>query len=440
MSATALGGAIAVPTAVVLEGQTTAGANGALVTLVNTPFVSSNGKLGFVGAVDNGSGGNNQFVWWDGAIVWLNSDALPIVLTGGEGTMGTSNEGAWIYSPSDDGDDSVWSNGAKLLKEGDDAPGLAGLFISFASRPQMNDDGTPTWISGTTATPGGSSQGRVLYSGSTVVVKSGDSIDGLIVSPSGVGFAYDFSGSGEHWVIECTQGTSTSFIVLDGAAVAVAGESAPDGSNWQGFDDCAVNDAGSWIASGDTDAAVISDGFLVLNGSFLLREGDNVNGRVLAANPRAIAISNAGKVGAMWNTDLGETLFVASPVADARGSVSVDTLLAVGDLVDTDGDGVVDSPVTDFNASPVIGPGLRLADCCVVYVEVDVSIGGTEFEAVVGVPYGQALVGDINGDGIVDGADLGLLLAGWGTSGDTDLNNDGTTDGADLGILLGNWS
>jgi len=45
---------------------------------------------------------------------------------------------------------------------------------------------------------------------------------------------------------------------------------------------------------------------------------------------------------------------------------------------------------------------------------------------------------DINGDGIVDGADLGALLASWGTP-VNDLNGDGTVNGADLGILLSDW-
>lgn len=51
----------------------------------------------------------------------------------------------------------------------------------------------------------------------------------------------------------------------------------------------------------------------------------------------------------------------------------------------------------------------------------------------------QITPGDIDGDGDVDGADLGALLSGWGTAGVTDLNGDGFTDGADLGILLTNW-
>lgn len=47
--------------------------------------------------------------------------------------------------------------------------------------------------------------------------------------------------------------------------------------------------------------------------------------------------------------------------------------------------------------------------------------------------------GDLNNDGAVDGADLGLLLSNWGTAGPGDLNGDGVVDGADLGILLSTW-
>jgi uncharacterized protein (DUF2141 family) len=47
---------------------------------------------------------------------------------------------------------------------------------------------------------------------------------------------------------------------------------------------------------------------------------------------------------------------------------------------------------------------------------------------------------DLNGDGSVDGADLGALLGAWGTSSpSSDVNGDGTIDGADLGLVLGNW-
>ncbi len=46
--------------------------------------------------------------------------------------------------------------------------------------------------------------------------------------------------------------------------------------------------------------------------------------------------------------------------------------------------------------------------------------------------------GDLNGDGCVDAADMGILLGAWGTPA-ADINGDGTTNSADMGILLGNW-
>jgi hypothetical protein len=53
--------------------------------------------------------------------------------------------------------------------------------------------------------------------------------------------------------------------------------------------------------------------------------------------------------------------------------------------------------------------------------------------------------GDLDCNGIIDGADLGSLLANWGpcpgsTTGCVgDLNNNGIVDGADLGTMLSNW-
>ena len=46
---------------------------------------------------------------------------------------------------------------------------------------------------------------------------------------------------------------------------------------------------------------------------------------------------------------------------------------------------------------------------------------------------------DLNGDGSVDGQDLGVMLGNWGNPGTGDLNQDGAVDGQDLGMLLGAW-
>jgi hypothetical protein len=50
--------------------------------------------------------------------------------------------------------------------------------------------------------------------------------------------------------------------------------------------------------------------------------------------------------------------------------------------------------------------------------------------------------GDLNGDSVVNGADLGLFLGSWAATGDciaADLDGNGVVDGADLGWVLGAW-
>ncbi|MDZ4831368.1 MAG: dockerin type I repeat-containing protein [Phycisphaerae bacterium] len=57
-------------------------------------------------------------------------------------------------------------------------------------------------------------------------------------------------------------------------------------------------------------------------------------------------------------------------------------------------------------------------------------------------PAAPVVVGDLNDDGIVDAADLAILLGAWGPAlpcSLADLNHDGTVDAADLAILLGAW-
>ncbi len=48
--------------------------------------------------------------------------------------------------------------------------------------------------------------------------------------------------------------------------------------------------------------------------------------------------------------------------------------------------------------------------------------------------------GDVNGDGSVDGIDLGYVLNDWGSANPrSDIDRDGSVNGSDLGILLSNW-
>lgn len=89
------------------------------------------------------------------------------------------------------------------------------------------------------------------------------------------------------------------------------------------------------------------------------------------------------------------------------------------DSPDCDNDGIPDSvEIVVFHAPDIDGDGVP-DDCPLV-------------------------LGDLNGDGAINGADLGLLLAAWGDCDGApcngDINNDGTVDGGDLGLLLSGWT
>lgn len=58
---------------------------------------------------------------------------------------------------------------------------------------------------------------------------------------------------------------------------------------------------------------------------------------------------------------------------------------------------------------------------------------------VVGDTSSPACPGNVDGNGMVDAADLAILLGQWGTAGAADLNGSGVVDAADLAILLGAW-
>jgi len=118
------------------------------VSTLGAPFTDGNGRVGFVGALAD----SQRFIWWDTGPVFFSNDALPNVLTGHESTMGVSNTGGFIYSPSVNGNDAVYTHGGVLLQRGDPIPPLPGLYSSFNSRPIMLPNGTAYWVGGSTPT------------------------------------------------------------------------------------------------------------------------------------------------------------------------------------------------------------------------------------------------------------------------------------------------
>ncbi len=363
--------------------------SGSTISSLNTPFTDGNGVVSFVAGLAD----NNRIVWKGAGPIFNSSSALPDVLTGGESTMGSGNAGQFIYSPSFNGADAVYTNGGKLLADDDPIPGHPGLFSAFNSRPQMGPDGTAYWVGGYATAVGGSTVGRMMLRATDptdpgtiqVLNQTGDTLDGFNIGTTGVGFDYQFSDNAAHriqtFILETGSTAHDDFVYVDGVMVAREDSPTGQGDDWDNFDNMSINNAGNYIFTGDTDGASGSDEFIAYNGAIVLREGATVDGRLLGASLNGAAINDNDDMVFIWNTDLTESLFFG-PAADPSMSIA---LLSVGDELDLDGDTIGDWLVTDFNPSNVIGPGLDLAEDGYVYVEVDIQPidGGASIEAVI---------------------------------------------------------
>lgn len=62
-----------------------------------------------------------------------------------------------------------------------------------------------------------------------------------------------------------------------------------------------------------------------------------------------------------------------------------------------------------------------------------------EGSGIVSVTCAPSCPADLNDTGVVDAADLAMLLGQWGTSGSADLNGNGVVEAGDLAVLLGAW-
>lgn len=401
-------GGVPVPAQLVTqEGATPPGGNGDAVTLVNTPFTTASGTVGFTGAFSL-AGNNDHFVWFDDEAVWRNSSAVGVTLAGAEGTMGVADGGAFIYSPSVDGEDGVWTHNGVLAAAGGAAPGFpVGTVTTFHSRPTMSGSGAAHWIAGFNEAGGTTTQGRVLYTsgdataGSTVVVlRSDDMVGGFAIDrPAGIGFDYWLSDDGEHHihvlVLDTGSTTNDGAVYVDGTLVAREAQPSGSGDNWANFDSVSINDAGNYLFSGDTDGATASDEFIAYDGAIVLREGDVVDGVTLAttASVQALSLNDLGQAVHLWTVSGGvEHLFGACDVSDPAATSY--RMLSTGDALDFDGDGSGDATVIDFNASGAVGPGLDLAEDGRVFVEVDIDAGSGEVEAVIGLDF-PAICNDV---------------------------------------------
>jgi hypothetical protein len=365
------------------------------VSTISPPFINAAGQVGFAGALTGGE----RFIWLGDGIRWLDSNETGVVLGGAEAAIGVSDDGGFIYSPTVDGDDAVYTHNGVLLVEGDPAPLFpAGVTVTFNSRPAMTNDGRAYWVAGVNESGGTTTQKRVLYTASDaspatieIALAGGDTIDGLPIENVGIEFTYQTSGAGNHIIqtLDAATGSSSNdgIMVVDGGIVAR--ESFPVsgtyGEAWQNFDDLSINDAGNYLFSGDTDSVAAKDAFVAYKSDIAMRESDTVDGIDLVSGSavRAVSLNNLNQALMIWAVGSTEMVFFACDAADIRRQARV--ILRTGDTVDLDGDDLPDATITDFNASATASHR-QLTDDGRVYLEVDLDYGdGNDLGAIIQV-------------------------------------------------------
>jgi hypothetical protein len=125
----------------------------------------------------------------------------------------------------------------------------------------------------------------------------------------------------------------------------------------------------------------------------------------------------AQKFGA-WNDPTGS--IVRLDVFDSNGDLLESTQGSQGQFIGIEHEGIASATFTVVQFQTAGGFSLD-----------DITIGRGSVPA------------DLDGDGVVGGGDLGIMLGAWGDCPDTccaaDLNRDGVIEGADLATLLGAW-
>lgn len=394
-------GAQEAPQLVVEEGAALAlpgGGTGTVLSL-GLPSTTDEGEVAFTGSLLVGAD-TLAFVYFDDGLRWVESSAPGgTVLHGREPWAGAGNAGEFVYSPTINGVDGLWTDLGLLVRRGDPAPGASGQFVSFASRPGMTPGGAAYWMGGVAATAGGPTASRAFYvspdrtaASATVAVAEGQTVGGAAITA--LDFSYGISGDGAHRAFIVTRNTgstaSDGAVVLDGALLAQEGTLVgPVGvDQWESFDLVRVDGAGHALIAGNTTVATTMDEVVVYEGGVMLREGQTVAGVTLGTDVRGLAMNDDGLIAWAWTTSTGpndEAVFVGR-VPNLAGTSML--ALRTGHGLDTFGDGTPDYTVTDFGFAKGGGHGaLVLGDSPVLYLRLGLTPvgGGAERAAIVGL-------------------------------------------------------
>ena len=455
-------GSAQVASSLINEGDPLVGAPaGHIVTSLTSSNANNNG--GFVVGLSSFDGVTTLSHAWGssdgspGSVLQTEGTFGPLVQTSFESFLGIANDGSVCYSASGTGGpvgafDSVWVGNTPIAVDGDPHPTLPGEFWVFGSRPAITADGQPYFVGGLSSTPGGSTEKRGLFFGATSapVLLGGDSVP-MLPEPLGTGssisFDYRMSTLGTHYISEVTMAggtvdsTSDGAMVVSGAGLMIGGtlvqesvlvpvSAGGDGvENWDNFDSVGINEAGDYFFAGDTDGSTATDEIIVHNGVIRFREGDVVDGATLTGSIEGAFMNESGEIAYIWDIVSGGGPLEALYFEDTL-------LLAEGDEVDWDGDGMVDAGFVVDSFTGIAAVSLGSNSTVYFTADIDTNGGGIleGFFAMVGAnPITAYCLGDGtgancpcgnlggHGEGCQNSSGMGALLNG---SGNPDTAND----------------
>lgn len=285
--------------------------------------------------------------------------------------------------------DSIWIDGTLYVRGGDAGPFPNSTWQAM-ERPDVTD-GDEIYFRGTvsdTTGNGGPQSGLFIGPSFTPIYLTGEMYPNLPdpLSSTALDFNYQLSPDGTHNIAELDLEATIfddSAIAIDGSGLVLGGTLVREGNiipssiggigdEWDNFDFLDINNAGQYAFSGDSLGAIATDEFLVLNGSIFAREGDTLDGEVLTGFIDSLAINEEGTLAFVWSIEN------SSGGSDEALFVDDEILLREGDLVDWDGDGMLDPGVTieSFTGSNTV----VLTDAGLIYFTADVDVFGSTLE------------------------------------------------------------
>jgi hypothetical protein len=296
--------------------------------------------------------------------------------------------------------------------------------------------------------------------GSSVAVSGSAIVVGAPRDYSGAAYVFRYDGSS--WVPELTRffagdGAAGDFL---GASVAISGDVAVIGA--PGDDDNGGSSGSAYELCFDGSTWVEGQKILPTDGS----SGDSFGGSVSISGD-ALVVGASGndsayvfrQQGPVWVQEqklrasdgaplsgaaiFGDTVIAGAPTADETGYRS-------GSAYEFRFDGSTWKQVRkivplDGGLSHHFGFGLAIAGRTALISSPKDNHAGEHSGSAYVFDLSGPCSGDVNGDGLVNGVDLGILLDNWGVCPDppdfcpSDLNGDDFVDIADLLILLANW-